>query len=165
MQKTAQFELQEIVVFIWSHTYQCGLVIKQVNTLQKGQFLLTKQYTLQGTYQKIRRYLANIQTYDQTKWIFCLSRFFVYLEFPMLIMTQDIFKNKRKLRYWEILKIRQLDQKETTIRTFMPPKRNFKDQGYSNMRISADYDLCFPLYQTETYLKSIFKVPQSLIGV
>ncbi|GBM78702.1 hypothetical protein AVEN_25763-1 [Araneus ventricosus] len=57
--------------------------------------------------------------------------FFAHPEYLMLAMTQDNPKLIRDIGLRRILKARQLDQKGTTIRTFMPPKLNFKAQGCS----------------------------------
>ncbi|GBN25492.1 hypothetical protein AVEN_150623-1 [Araneus ventricosus] len=56
--------------------------------------------------------------------------FFAHPEHLMLAMTQDNAKHIKELGFRRILKMRQLDQKKTTIRTFMPPKLNFKAQDY-----------------------------------
>ncbi|GBN47423.1 hypothetical protein AVEN_114745-1, partial [Araneus ventricosus] len=67
--------------------------------------------------------------------------FFAHPEHLMLTMTQDNTKLIRELGLRRILKARQLDQKKTTVRTFMPPKLNFKAQDCSEIINWIDYDL------------------------
>ncbi|GBM30494.1 hypothetical protein AVEN_156252-1 [Araneus ventricosus] len=73
------------------------------------------------------------------------SGFFAHPKHLMLAMTQDNTKHIRELELRRILKERQLDQKRTTIRTFMPPKLNSKAQNYSEIINWMDCELSSPL--------------------
>ncbi|GBM43839.1 hypothetical protein AVEN_166235-1 [Araneus ventricosus] len=70
--------------------------------------------------------------------------FFAHPEHLMLAMTQNNTKLIRVLALRRILKARQLDQKRTTMRTFKPPKLNFKDQDCSEIINWMDCDLSSP---------------------
>ncbi|GBM92292.1 hypothetical protein AVEN_259141-1 [Araneus ventricosus] len=69
--------------------------------------------------------------------------FFAHPEHLML-MTQDNTKLIRELGLRRLLQARQLDQKRTTLKTFMPPKLNFKARDCSEIINWMDCDLSSP---------------------
>ncbi|GBL96056.1 hypothetical protein AVEN_14736-1 [Araneus ventricosus] len=69
--------------------------------------------------------------------------FFAHPEHLMLALPQDNTKLIRELGLRRILKARQLDEKTTTIRTFMTPKLNFKAQDCSEIINWMGCDLSF----------------------
>ncbi|GBM69660.1 hypothetical protein AVEN_124442-1 [Araneus ventricosus] len=150
-------EPQEIVVFILKSYAPMWFSIKQVNTLQRDQNLRTNQYSLQGTCLKILRNIVHP--------VIERKGLFAHPEHLMLAMIQDNRKHIRELGLRRILKARQLDQKRTTFRTFMPPKLNFEAQDYSEIINWMDCDLSSPLFLkdiSDDEVKHIFKVNQSL---
>ncbi|GBM05448.1 hypothetical protein AVEN_94749-1 [Araneus ventricosus] len=70
--------------------------------------------------------------------------FFVHPEHLMLAMTQHNRRHIRELGLLRILKVRQLDQERTTIRTFLKSKLNFKAQDHSKLINRMDCDLSSP---------------------
>ncbi|GBN93616.1 hypothetical protein AVEN_220310-1 [Araneus ventricosus] len=69
--------------------------------------------------------------------VFERNYFFAHLEHLMLAMTQDNTKHIRELGLRRILKAKQLDQKRTTIKTFIPPKLYFKAEAQIAHKFAA----------------------------
>lgn len=129
-------ELQEIVVFILKSYMPMWFSIKTSKYFTEGPKLV---------YQSIQssRYLPE-DLRNIVDPVIERNGFFAHPEHLMLAMTQDNTKHIRDLGLRRILKARQLDQKRTTIRTFMPPKLNFKAQDYSEIINWMDCDLSSP---------------------
>ncbi|GBO28460.1 hypothetical protein AVEN_8579-1 [Araneus ventricosus] len=153
-------ELQEIVVFILKSYVPMWFSIKRSKYFTEGPKLV---------YQSIQssRYLPE-DLRNIVNPVIERNDFFAHPEHLKLAMTQDNTKHIRKLGLRRILKVRQLDQKRTTIGTFMSPKLNFKAQNYSEIINWMDCDLSSPPLSkdiSDDAIKSLFKVTQSLIGI
>ena len=67
--------------------------------------------------------------------------FFPHPEHLLLAITQDNKKNIKEFGLRRILKARQIDTKRKTVRTFMAPKMNFSEEGYSEIINWTHYEL------------------------
>ncbi|GBN58164.1 hypothetical protein AVEN_266583-1 [Araneus ventricosus] len=117
-EKSPTPELQEIVVFILRPYMPIWFSIKTSKYFTEGPKFVNQSIQSSRYLPEDLRNLVNPE----------LKRngFFAHPEYLMLAMTQDKAKLIRELELRRILKARQLDQKRTTIRTFMPPKTHFQ---------------------------------------
>ncbi|GBM07467.1 hypothetical protein AVEN_206266-1 [Araneus ventricosus] len=125
-------ELQEIVVFILKSYMPIWFSINTSKYFREGPKLVNQPIQ---SFEDLRNLVGAVIK---------RNGFFAHPEHLMLAMTQDNTKLIRELGLLRILKARQLDQKRTTIRTFMPPKLNFKAQDYSEIINWIDCDLSSP---------------------
>nr|GBN83623.1 hypothetical protein AVEN_134506-1 [Araneus ventricosus] len=129
-------ELQKLVVFILKSYMPIWFSIKTSKYFTEGPTLVNQ--SIQSS-----RYLPE-DLRNLVDPMVKRNGFFAHPEHLMLAMIQDNTKLIRELGLRRILKARQLDQKRTTIRTFMPPKLNFKAQDCSEIINWMDCDLSSP---------------------
>ncbi|GBM19832.1 hypothetical protein AVEN_86168-1 [Araneus ventricosus] len=146
-------EFQEIVVFIFKSYAPMWFSIKTSKYFTEGPKLV---------YQSIQssRYLPDALC-NIVYPVIERNGFFSHPEHLLLAMIQDNTKHIRELGLLGILKARQLDQKRTTIRTFM-------QEDFSEIINWMDCDLSFPPFLkdiSDDEIKHIFKVSQSLIPI
>ena len=108
----------------WNHTCLCGLLSKQVNTLQTAQNLFTKQYSLLDVCQNICLMLSTLWSNGM---------FFSHPDHLLLVITQDDEKSTREFGLQRIQKARLIEARGKTVRTFMAPKINFSVEEYSEI--------------------------------
>ncbi|GBO22788.1 hypothetical protein AVEN_207135-1 [Araneus ventricosus] len=129
-------ELQEMVVFILKCYMSIWFSIKTSKYFTEGPKLVNQ--SIQSS-----RYLPD-DLRNLVDPVIKRNGFFAHPEHLILAKTQNNTKLIRELGLRRILKARQLDQKRTTIRTFMLPKLNFKAQDCSEIINWINCDLSSP---------------------
>ncbi|GBO32978.1 hypothetical protein AVEN_50262-1 [Araneus ventricosus] len=136
-EESATPELQEIVIFILKSYMPIWFsIIKYTNHIYK--------YFTEGPKLVNQPIQSSEDLRNLVGPVIKRNGLFAHPEHLMLAATQDNTKLIRELGLRRILKARQLDQKRTTIRTFMPPKLNFKAQDCSEIINWMDCDSSSP---------------------